>query len=99
VRSGEAPGPVQGERGGVRWLDTDGVVENRGERGGDGLPEADRRPIAQTTSKMEGSFYSRVLCGGNAGQCKERGREVTAWRGGRVSMRSRCAEAQWQRAL
>jgi hypothetical protein len=30
-----------GERGGVRWLDLDEVVENRGERGGDGLPEAD----------------------------------------------------------
>jgi hypothetical protein len=31
-----------GERGGVRWLGTDDVVENRGERGGDGLPEADK---------------------------------------------------------
>jgi hypothetical protein len=46
LRSGEAPGPVHGERGGVRWLGTDGVAENRGERGGDGLPGADRRLIA-----------------------------------------------------
>jgi hypothetical protein len=40
--SGEAPGPAHGERGGVRWLGTVGVVENRGERGSDGLPEADK---------------------------------------------------------
>jgi hypothetical protein len=40
--SSEAPGPVHEERGGVRWLGTNGVVENRGERGGDGLPEADK---------------------------------------------------------
>jgi hypothetical protein len=40
--SGEAPGPAHGERGGVRWLGSEGVVENRGERGGDGLPEADK---------------------------------------------------------
>jgi hypothetical protein len=26
----EAPGPVYGERGGVRWLSTNGAVENRG---------------------------------------------------------------------
>jgi hypothetical protein len=41
-RSGEAPGPVHGERGGVRCLVTDGVVENRGEHGGDGLSEVDK---------------------------------------------------------
>jgi hypothetical protein len=40
LSSGEAPGPAHGKRGGVRWLGTDGVVENRGERDGDGLPEA-----------------------------------------------------------
>jgi hypothetical protein len=28
---GEALGPMYGERGGVRWLGTDEVVENRGE--------------------------------------------------------------------
>jgi hypothetical protein len=39
--SGEALGPAYGERGGVRWLNTDEVAENRGERGVDGLPEAD----------------------------------------------------------
>jgi hypothetical protein len=26
----------------VTWLGTDGMAENRGERGGDGLPEADK---------------------------------------------------------
>jgi hypothetical protein len=35
--SGEAPGPTHGERGGV-----DDMAENRGERSGDGLPEADK---------------------------------------------------------
>jgi hypothetical protein len=40
--SGQAPGPAHRERGGVRWLGIDGVVENRGERGGDDLPEADK---------------------------------------------------------
>jgi hypothetical protein len=40
--SGKAPRPVHGERGGVRWLGTDGMVENRSERGSDGLPEADK---------------------------------------------------------
>jgi hypothetical protein len=39
--SGEALGPTHEERGGVRWLITDEVVENRGKCGGDGLPEAD----------------------------------------------------------
>jgi hypothetical protein len=33
---------MHGERGGVRWLSTDGVVENRGKHGSDGLPEADK---------------------------------------------------------
>jgi hypothetical protein len=39
--SGEALRPAHGEKGGVRWLGTDGVSESRGECGGDGLPEAD----------------------------------------------------------
>jgi hypothetical protein len=65
-------------RGGVRWLGTDGVVENRGECGGDGLPEADRIRIVWTTSKTEGSFYSCASHGRNMGLRKERGREVTA---------------------
>jgi hypothetical protein len=42
LSSREALGPTHGERGGVRWLGTDGVVENRGEHGGDGLPEKDK---------------------------------------------------------
>jgi hypothetical protein len=75
-RSSEAPGPAHGERGGVRRLSTDGVVENRGECGGDGLPEADRRPIVSTTSKTEGSFYCHASRGSNTGLRKERGREV-----------------------
>jgi hypothetical protein len=37
--SGEALGPTCRERGGVRWLGTDEVVENRGECGGSSLPE------------------------------------------------------------
>jgi hypothetical protein len=39
--SSEALGSVYGERGGVRGLGLDEVAENRGEHGGDGLPEAD----------------------------------------------------------
>jgi hypothetical protein len=39
--SGEALRPAHGEKGGVRWLGTDGVLESRGECGGDGLLEAD----------------------------------------------------------
>jgi hypothetical protein len=39
--SGEALELVYGERGGVRWLSTDEVVKNSGERDSDGLPEAD----------------------------------------------------------
>jgi hypothetical protein len=38
---GEALRPAHREKGGVRWLGTDGVLESRGECGGDGLPEAD----------------------------------------------------------
>jgi hypothetical protein len=40
--SGEAPGPAHGERGGVRWLGTDDVAENRGKHDADGLPEVDK---------------------------------------------------------
>jgi hypothetical protein len=39
--SGEALGPSYGKRGGVRWFGIDKVAENRGERDGAGLPEAD----------------------------------------------------------
>jgi hypothetical protein len=39
--SGEALRPAHGEKGGVRWLGTNGVSESRGECGGDGLPEVD----------------------------------------------------------
>jgi hypothetical protein len=38
--SGKAMGPAHGERGGVRWLDTDEVAKNRGKHDGDGLPGA-----------------------------------------------------------
>jgi hypothetical protein len=84
LKSGKAPGPAHGERGGVRWLSTDGVAENRGEHGGDGLPEADRKPIARTTSKTKGSIYSHASHGSNMSLRKERGREVTVWHGGRA---------------
>jgi hypothetical protein len=39
--SREALGLAYRERGWVRWLGTDKVAKNRGECGGDGLPEAD----------------------------------------------------------
>jgi hypothetical protein len=41
---GKALGPAHGERGGVRWLGTDGVGGggNRGECGSNGLLEADK---------------------------------------------------------
>jgi hypothetical protein len=39
--SSEALSPTHGEKGGVRWLGTDGVSESRGKCGGDGLPEVD----------------------------------------------------------
>jgi hypothetical protein len=35
----------------VRWLNTDGVAENRGERGSDGLPEVDK---GAGTDEVEG---------------------------------------------
>jgi hypothetical protein len=37
----EALGTAYGERGGVRWLGTDGAAEGRGRCGDDGLLEAD----------------------------------------------------------
>jgi hypothetical protein len=43
------------------------------------------------------SFYSRASRGGNAGLRKER--EVTAWRGGRASVRSRGTEARQQQVV
>jgi hypothetical protein len=95
LRSSKGPGPTHGERGGVRWLGTDGVAENRGKHGGDSLPEANRRSIARTTSKTEGSFYRRASRGSNAGLCKERGRKVTAQCGSRAG---RSALVQRQRA-
>jgi hypothetical protein len=64
-----ASGPVYGERGGVRWLGTDGVVENRcgaAVTGGSG----------GGANKMNGRvlFYSRTLHEGNADLRKGRGR-------------------------
>jgi hypothetical protein len=41
-KAGEAPGHAHRERGGMRWLGTNGVAENRGEHGSDGLPEVDK---------------------------------------------------------
>jgi hypothetical protein len=51
--SGEALGPAYGERGGVRWLTTDEAAKNRGECGGDGLPEAD---TAWVRTRRRGGF-------------------------------------------
>jgi hypothetical protein len=47
---GKAPGPMHWERRGVRWLSTDSVVQNGGDHGGDGLPEADK---GTGTDKMQ----------------------------------------------
>jgi hypothetical protein len=58
--SGEVLGPVYGERGGVRWLGTDEVVENRGECGSDGLPEVD---VALVRTRRRGwPPFIAVLC-------------------------------------
>jgi hypothetical protein len=38
-----------------------------------------------------GPFYSRALRGGNVSLCKEREREIMAWRGGRASVLMRAA--------
>jgi hypothetical protein len=47
---GEALRPTYGERGGVRWLGTDEVAENRGECGSDGLPEEDTAMVQMRRS-------------------------------------------------
>jgi hypothetical protein len=58
----------------VRWLGTDGMAENRGEHGGDGLPEADKA-LAWMRCNGRASFYSRALRGSNASYAKrEEGR-------------------------
>jgi hypothetical protein len=60
LRSGEAPGPTHGERGGVRWLGTDGVAEKRGERGDDVLSEMDKRRWHGRDATGGACFYSRA---------------------------------------
>jgi hypothetical protein len=71
----EAPGSTYGERGGVRWLGTDGAVENRGGCGGNGLRRRTRRGCGRDAEVA--SFYSRVLCRSNVGLHKDGEREVT----------------------
>jgi hypothetical protein len=83
----EALGPAYGESGGVRWLVTDGAVENRSGRGGDGLPQRGCGRDVEVAS-----FYSRVLRKSNAGLRKEGEREVMARRGGRVMGVHACGE-------
>jgi hypothetical protein len=82
--SGEALGPTYGERGGVRWLGTDGAAENRGGCGGDGFPE---RGSGWGVDKRTGGvfFYSRALRGGNMGLHKKGKWEVMARRSGRAT--------------
>jgi hypothetical protein len=48
--SSKALGPMHGERGGVRWLDTNSVVGIEVRCGGGSLPEADKRLSARMTS-------------------------------------------------
>jgi hypothetical protein len=55
--SGKALGPAHGERGGVRWLDTDCVAGTEARCGGDNLPEANKKPSARTTSYGMASSY------------------------------------------
>jgi hypothetical protein len=73
--SAEALGPTYGERGGVRWLGTDDVAENRGEARPGRLTRGRQRWGRRQT--MGGVFfYSRALRGGNTGLCKEGERVV-----------------------
>jgi hypothetical protein len=65
LSSGKAPRPAHGERGWVRWLGTGGVVENKGERNGDGFQRR-TRALARTRCNERASFYSRALRGSNA---------------------------------
>jgi hypothetical protein len=60
LRSDEAPEPTHMERGGVRWLGTDGVAKKRGKRGGDGLSEMDKRHWHGRDATGGASFYSRA---------------------------------------
>jgi hypothetical protein len=70
--SGEALGPVYGDRDGVRQLGTDEAVENRGSAA---VTAYQRRATvgARTKCMRKVLFYSCALRGGNAGLC--RGRE------------------------
>jgi hypothetical protein len=59
---------------------------------GSGAPRPADGETRGTYNMHEGGpFYSRALCGGNAGPCNEREREVTAQCGGRVSVLARAA--------
>jgi hypothetical protein len=63
LRVGEqlwALGPAHGERGGVRWLDTNSVAGTYVRRGGGSLPEADQRPRVRTISNGVASSYRRA---------------------------------------
>jgi hypothetical protein len=80
----EDPGSTYGERGGVRWLDTDGAVENRGGCGGGGLRRRTRRGCGRDAEVA--SFYSRVLCRSNVGLHKDGEREVTTQRSSRAGV-------------
>jgi hypothetical protein len=62
-------------------------------RGAAGAAYQRKAAMGSRTKSKEGVFfYSRALCGGNAGLRKERGRDVTARLGGRASVRSRGTE-------
>jgi hypothetical protein len=71
------------------------VAENRGEHGGDGLPEVDKGAGADET-QWGGLLLWPCIAWEKHGQRKERGREVTAQCGGRKSVRSCGAKAQWR---
>jgi hypothetical protein len=56
---GEALGPAYGERCGVRWLGTNELAENRGERDGDGLSEADTALVQTRCAKAQRQWEPR----------------------------------------
>jgi hypothetical protein len=58
--SGDALGLAHGARGGVRWLGIDSVAGTEARRGGDSLPEADKRPRVRTRSNGVASSYRRA---------------------------------------
>jgi hypothetical protein len=85
--SGEALRPAHGEKGGVRWLGTDGVSESRGECSDDGLPEANT-VLARTRRRWWPPFIA-VHCIEATRAAPREMKELTARRGGRARVLAR----------